>query len=113
MTPGHFNFVCPQGATFNKTLTWRIDEVTVDLAGYTARMQVRENYKSPAAKLDLTTENGGIVLGAEGLITLEIDAATTAALKARDYVYDLELVTNDTVYRLLEGKFTVTPEVTR
>jgi hypothetical protein len=32
---------------------------------------------------------------------------------AKDYVYDLELVSGGNVYRIIEGKFTVTPEVTR
>ena len=37
----------------------------------------------------------------------------TSAVIAGDYVYDLEIYTSVNVYRLIEGKFTVTPEVTR
>jgi hypothetical protein len=113
MTPGKYNIVCPQGATFSKRLTWSIDEVPINLAGYTARMQVKESHKSlydPA--VNITTENGGILLDDEGNIDLLISATATANIYAKDYVYDLELITGSTVYRVIEGKFIVTPEVT-
>lgn len=115
MKPGKYNFVCPQGATFSKQLTWEIDDIPVDLTTYTARMQVREKYTSPSAIVNLTTENGGITLGGdEGTIDIEISALTTSGIIAKEYVYDLELVTSSSVVtRLIEGKFIVTPEVTR
>jgi len=114
MTPGKYNFICPQGATFSKQLTWDIDETPVDLTTYTARMQVREKYTSTAKILDLTTENGGITLGDEnGTIQIEVAATDTANIVAKTYVYDLELVSSSNVTRLLEGQFIVTPEVTR
>ena len=114
MTPGKYNLVCPQGATFSKQLTWAIDGDPVDLTSYTARMQVREKYTSTTAILNLTTENGGITLGDdEGTIQIDIDADTTADIVAKDYVYDIELISASTVTRLLEGRFIVTPEVTR
>jgi hypothetical protein len=43
-----------------------------------------------------------------------ITAAQTSALKAGTYVYDLELeAPNGEVIRLIEGRFVITPEVTR
>ena len=114
MKPGKYNFVCPQGTTFAEQLTWSIDDSPVDLDTYTARMQVREKYTSTQKILDLTTENGGITLGGDtGTIDINIDANSTAALVAKTYVYDLELIISSTVTRLLEGTFIVTPEVTR
>jgi hypothetical protein len=114
MTPGKYNFVCPQGATFSKQLTWKIEENPVDLTTYTARMQVREKHTSTAKILDLTTENGGISLGGDqGTIQIEVASSTTEDIVPKCYVYDLELVAGGTVTRLLEGQFMVTPEVTR
>lgn len=114
MTPGKYNFVCPQGTTFSNQLVWSIDDTPVDLTTYTARMQVREKYTSTQKILDLTTENGGITLGgSSGTIDINIDSSTTASIVAKNYVYDLELVSSSTVTRILEGKFIVTPEVTR
>lgn len=115
MTPGKYNMLCPQGATFFKQITYTIDDVPVNLTGYIARMQVRETYSSPNFIVELTTENGGIALGAAlGTIELVIDSADTTLFLPREYVYDLELVSGGgEVYRLIEGKFVVTPEVTR
>jgi hypothetical protein len=114
MIPGKYNMVCPQGSTFNKQLTYSIDSVNVDLTGYQARMQLREKHTSTTFQLALNTENGGIVLGGTaGTITINIDASATSALVAKEYVYDLELLSGSTVTRIIEGKFIVTPEVTR
>jgi hypothetical protein len=114
MVPGKYNMLCPQGATFTKQLTYSIDDVPVNLTGYTARMQVRETHASAIVIVELTTENSLISLGGSlGTINLTIPATTTEDFLAKDYVYDLELVSGGNVYRIIEGKFTVTPEVTR
>lgn len=114
MIPGKYNMVCPQGSTFSQQLTYTIDDVAVDLTGYTARMKVKEKHTSTTTKLDLTTENGRIVLGdALGTIDLTVSAGDTAAITAKEYVYDLELVSSSNIVtRIIEGKFIVTPEVT-
>lgn len=115
MTPGKYNIVCPQGTTFSQQFTYSIGGELVNLTSYTARMQVREKYISKTSIVDLSTENGGIELGGdEGTINVYISETVTALIPAKEYVYDLELISpSDFVYRLVEGKFIVTPEVTR
>jgi len=116
MIPGKYNILCPQGSTLDDLVfTYSIDSVIVDLFGWTARMQVREKYSSYSAILSLTTENDGIFLGGvDGTIILNISALQTSAIVAKEYVYDIELINPSTYpYRFLEGKFIVTPEVTR
>jgi hypothetical protein len=113
MTPGKYNMICPQGATFSKTLTWTIDDVAVDLTGYTARMQARDKVGGSCIVVNITTENGGISLDDEGNINLLISSDDTKTINAKDYVYDLELDSGSEVYRIIEGKFIVTPEVTK
>lgn len=113
MTPGKYNMICPQGATFTKRLTWTIDDIPVDLTGYTGRMQARVNYGTSCDPIfTITTENGGITLDDEGNIDLLIDAEDTELFVAREYLYDLELDGGSEIYRIVEGKFIVTPEVT-
>ena len=115
MPAGQYDITCDQGATFSRVITWKNSNGTpIDLTNYTARLQVRSNYPSSTVLLDLTTENGGITLGGVlGTITLAATATATAAIAADQYVYDLELITGSNVTRVVEGSFTVTPEVTR
>lgn len=114
MTPGKYNMICPQGATFTKRLTWTIDDVPVDLTGYIGRMQARTSYSNKCQPIfNITTENNGISVDDEGNIDLLISSEDTEVFVPKEYIYDLELEKNNVVYRILEGKFIVTPEVTK
>lgn len=113
MMPGKYNMICAQGATFSKRLTWSIDGNPVDLTGYTAEMQAREKYSSPNAIFTLSTSDSSIVLDDEGNIDILINSSVTEEIIAKEYVYDLELNSGSEIYRIIEGKFIVTPEVTR
>lgn len=86
-----------------------------DLAGYIARMQIREAVDSASVLLELTSTAGDIVLdNVLKTITLTIDAVDTAALTFTAGVYDLEMVSpGGVVTRLLEGAVSVIGEVTR
>jgi len=113
MTPGKLNFTCPQGSTFSRTLTYKINDNPVNLTGYSAKMQVRPFHYSDDLLIDLSSSSG-ITLGASaGTIAVLVSASATQEIPAGDYVYDLEITTESNVYRLVEGKFVVTPEVTR
>ncbi len=106
-----------QGATFRKRWTWKPGGVPMDFTGCKARMQVRAEIGSTVVLLELTTENGGIVLGAEpGTIDLYISAIDTAVIAWESGVFDLEIqyaAGPDEVDRLIYGTVTVSREVTR
>ena len=114
MTPGKLNFVCPQGSTFRRTITYKIDEIPVNLSGYEGRLQVRETHDSPEYIVNLTNGNG-ITMGASaGTIDILITDDVTAGFIIGDHVYDLEIESSGGITdRLIEGRFNVTPEVTR
>ena len=115
--PGLLNLSCYQGASWDYTLTWQTGGTPVNLTSYTARMQVRESYDAGTAVLSLTSGTGITLGGTAGTIVLEAAATTTATLDGtpnKQYIYDLELVSGaGVVTRLVEGNFTVYPEVTR
>lgn len=112
--PATLNLVCYQGASFDYSLTWRTNGTAVNLTGYSARMQVRESYDSGTAVVSITSGTGITLGGTAGSIILELTPTTTAGVASGQYVYDLELQTSGGyVTRLLEGNFTVDPEVTR
>lgn len=105
-----------QGATFRLSLIWEdASNTPVNLTGWTARMQVRRNYKADVPLLTFTTENGAIALGGSaGTIEVTGLATLTDDVPAKLCVYDLELQSpTGFVKRLLEGTALVTPEVTR
>ncbi len=104
-----------QGATFVRGWTYKPGGVAADLTGCTARMQVRAEIESEDVLLQLTTENGRIILGgAAGTIDLRIAAIDTAAITWDAGCYDLEIQFPDaTVIRFLQGTVVVSPEVTR
>lgn len=111
------NITIEAGATFSWRITWKDDAGDpVDLSGYVARMQVRRSHSSDATIFALTSAGGGITLGgAAGTIDISISAAATAAAitAAMEAVYDLELEAAGVVRRLLQGRASLSPEVTR
>lgn len=115
MAAGLYDITIEQGATFQMSLTWKDSTgAAVNITGYTARMQVRENYEAESTLVSLTSSGGDIVLGgALGTIVITIGASVTQLLQLDEAVYDLELVNGATVTRLLQGKATVSREVTR
>ena len=119
-----YDLVIDQGATYVKQLTW-YEPIPIpnpnnvkhgppkDLTGFTGAMQAREDVTAAVILFNLTTNNGGLsIVG--GVITIRIEAATTAAFDFDTAVYDLMLTAPDgTVTRLVEGKIKVSPDVTR
>jgi hypothetical protein len=111
---GEYNFTIEQGATFNLLMTWKIDNVAVNLTGYTARLQARIDVDETETILSLTTGAGITLGGVAGTITLNQSAAQTAVLPKGSYVYDLELQSSGgIVTRLLQGELNISAEVTR
>lgn len=113
-----------QGETFTKVFTYKNpDGSLIDLTGYSARMQVRTNYEAPTFLLELTTANGGIVIGGTaGTITINITPAQTLAIAItslvgippyQNFVYDLEIALGSTIRKFLNGFFTLTKAATR
>jgi hypothetical protein len=114
MNPGQYNFTCPKGTTFSKSVTYKVNKFAVNLTGYSARMQVRETLASTSTLVSLSSPSNGMTVNSAGVITMTISAATTAGFANGTYVYDLEIESaGGVVTRLLEGKFKVTGEVTR
>ncbi len=116
MTAGIYNFTIDQGAQYITTIVYEDSNGNpVDLTGYTARMQLREQSSSPnPADLTLTSPSGGIVITPlTGTLVITISTAQTSALTARFYVYDLELTLSGEVSRLIQGQITVSAQVTQ
>ena len=102
-----------QGANFRNViyLTDDATNTSLNLDSYSVRSQMRRSYYSANATANIQCV---ITNAANGEITMSMNAATTANIKAGRYLFDLE--TEDGygfVTRMLEGIITVTPQVTR
>jgi len=86
----------------------------VDLAGFTARMQIRASLTATAFLLELVSPTDIVLDNVAKTITITIAAAVTAAITWKTGVYDLELVSaGGVVTQLLSGTVTVVEEATR
>lgn len=112
------NLKADQGATWNET-AWEVqwqdaDSQPIDVSAYTGRLQIRTHHAAEAALLDIATENGTLVLTADGRIYPQVSQLVTDQLPPGEWVYDLELTSPEQVVtRLIEGTFEITPQVTR
>lgn len=112
MAAGWYKIVAEQGADYAEVITWKDSAGTlVDLSGRTAKMQVRKSKSDSSVALELSTENGRITLTTT--INLAVPATVTSTLVPDVYAYDLEIYSQGSTVRLLEGTFTVSGEVTR
>ncbi len=113
------NLAIEQFATFTKRLIWRDSKKRpINLTGWTAKLQMRANAGSNTVLLELSTENGGIVIDPlKGIIDLILTDEQTGALTFAAAVYDLVLTAPGApvgqAHRLIEGKVLVSPGVTR
>lgn len=114
MTAGDYNIVADQGASFTLALTIDTNGTPWNLTGYKARMQVRPFTESTTKIFDLDETDGIALGGVLGTVTVTRSAAQMAAAKAGRHVFDLELEAPDeTVTKILKGRFVIEPEVTR
>ena len=126
MAAGRYTFIVEQGATTDFEVEWKDkDGAAVDLAGYTARMQIRSDYGSGGtlfASLTNVTASDGTGLSllgsgaalplASGSIGIFMSAAVTSAFTFTEAKYDLEMIKGTKVTRLLSGKVKLSKEVT-
>jgi hypothetical protein len=104
------NLIVDQGANFVYKI-YLIDQegLPFSISGYTGNAQIRKSYTSSG----FSTMNVAIT-GNTGLITLTMNASTTANLSFTRYVYDVELISNTNITsRIVEGFVTVNLGVTR
>lgn len=110
-----YDIMCDQGSTLERTFIFRDSaQNPIDNTGWAARMQVRPAFKSDLVYLDLSSQDGDMILGGvNGEVLFTADAGTMQNIKAGNHVYDLELITPTSVFKLIRGNFRVRPEVTK
>ena len=87
-----------------------------NLTNHTITAKMKKNYTSDSS--DTTDFVSTVSNALDGIATISLTNIQTDALKAGRYVYDVELSFQDSdgdtiIERVLEGKITITPSVTR
>ena len=110
-----YNFEIKQGSTFNRTLTFKQSSgVAMDLTGYGIRGQMRRYPNSTVIIVSFTLAI--VAPPTLGQVSWSLTSVQTAAIKAGNYYYDIELYlvgTPEIVDRCIEGTVIVSGEVTR
>jgi len=113
------------GATFSNQIIWQKEDpaasllagdcvfVSVDMTGYSVKMQVRQKIGSPVI-LELSTLNGRVTLvPLLGTMNLVVAAIDTITLPPGIYRYDLDLTDlNGFVTKFIEGSFEIRGSIT-
>lgn len=112
MPAARYDIEIEQGATFKRTLTLKEDDVAINLDGYSALMQIREEPAStdPLATITITFLDPV----ANGKIELLLSALETTDLPTGIFYYDLSLISGGgEAERWLEGKVLIDEAVSR
>jgi len=98
-----------QGANFSATVPVLGDDgLPFNLTGYTGAAQVRKHYSS------LTAYTFTVALGGNtGIVTLSMTPVQTGAISPGIHVFDCEVTSGNTVYRVAEGQVHITAQVTK
>ncbi len=112
MSAARYNLVIDQGSDYAESFTLNENGSVKNLTGYSARAQMRTSKSSSVVAASFTCT---ISTPADGTVVMSLSNATSSALTAGVYVYDLELFTagDAIVSRILQGSVDLTQEVTR
>jgi hypothetical protein len=105
-----YNMVIDQGSDYDLKLSLSQGGAGLSLVGYVVRGQIRSTIASSTVAATFTPS---VIDDTTGIFMISLSAATTAAMTAGQYVYDIELYKAPYVTRILEGTILLKPEVTR
>lgn len=102
------NFTVKRGETFSKDIYFKSNGKPYNLAGYTAKSEIRPFVESKKliAEIECTIYNE------EGIVHLNLPKEITYNLPAGSYFYDLCLSKDDVNIYYLQGTFTIKKPVT-
>jgi hypothetical protein len=112
MSAANHDLVIDQGTSFALEVTIKEEGVVKSLVNYAARAQMRLTKTNSSVAGSFTCT---IPTPSNGVVKMELTPSTSSAIAAGSYFYDLEIYTASdlVVKRILEGKVTLTQEVTR
>jgi len=127
MAAGKYTILIEQGATLKLDLAYKDStNKSIDLTGYSGKMQIKNDYSSSATTTYLTLSSSrypdgtginfsgsaNLLPPTSGTIGIIISAATSSLLTFDTAYYDLEITSGSVVTRLLQGTVQISKQVT-
>lgn len=116
MSAGRYHIKIEQGADLLLDIDVKDSSSSaVNFSGYpTARSKFKNFVTDTASVVEANNTNGRLTFSnTTGRLSLNIPASVTTSLAEGEGVYDMEVVSNSgIVYRILEGTYEISPEVT-
>jgi hypothetical protein len=109
------NFRVVQGDTFSAIVTYQNpDGTNINLTGYTARMDVRNEQSGKVLCASATSPTGIVINPGNGQLTITFTPAQTRKFTTPNAAYQLKIISQSGVHTtILSGYFSVTPAVIR
>ena len=96
-----------RGVQYDMTMTVYLNNMLMDLTGYTASFSLKESADSDRILLTLANGNGITLGGAAGTVSLAISETATDALPAGTVYFYLDMTANGVTKRYAEGPIKV------
>ena len=116
MTAGRYHIKIEQGADLLLDIDVKDSSSSaVDFSGYSAVRSKFKNFVTDSSSvLEANNSNSRLTFSSTtGRLSLNVPASVTTSLTEGEGVYDMEVVDgSDVVFRVLEGTFEISPEVT-
>ena len=111
--PAQLDLTIYQGASFNQKFTLKNPNGTpVNLTGYSAIMEAKQNYYAASPYISLTNSNCGIIIyNTKGVLVLYMSALQTSALRIQKGMYELRIANGNMVYKIAQGNILLNMEV--
>lgn len=120
MSAALLDLTLEQGADFSRHVIYKVGGTPLDLTDYTLQGQVREKPSSPTVlasfsfSFDVPRSTGGFTMSMAASASNAIPVGDEADMSINRFYYDVLLITpDDKPMRILQGRLTVSPGVTR
>ena len=112
MSAAKYDLTIDQGSNFSLTLNVKEDGVNKNLDGWNARGSIRETLEGAEVDAFDFTDS---TFDAAGNLVMKLSHNETTLINAGNYYYDVEVfnTSTDKATRIIQGKITVTRQVTR
>ena len=110
MAAGSLDITIEQDADFQIELTLSSSGTAIDITGYTWAGQIRETRSTDGTLVGNFTFVD--ITSTDGRVDMIIESSDTNDFKCGDFHYDIEYQDSTTKVRLLQGKATVSAQIT-